>query len=186
MNVARSMRVVALGAVAALVLSATVVPTAHAGKKLKCGQFSSGVEDAAEAELVKITPKATEEKPVVIEYEHGPALYPASTESLYFNIQSFGPSSGLYILQEFDNHSDIDLYLYDGAGEEVASSGAFNPLPIPGVTDAGGNGGTGYESINGYPVSTCEGFTIESLAYATFGTPATLKIWFGEVQEPEE
>lgn len=185
MHTVRPWRVAALVATLALVLGTLAVPTAHAGKKLKCGQFAPGVEDAAEAKVVKITPKATEKKPIVIEYEHGPSLYAVSQEHLYFNIQVFGPPSGLYILQEFDNQSDIDLYLYDGAGEEVASSGAFNPAPIPGVTDANGNGGMGYESINGFPVATCEGFTIESSAYATFGTPASLKIWFGEVQEPE-
>lgn len=181
----RSWRVAVTGAVVALVLGTLVVPTAQAGKKLKCGQFSPGVEEAADAEVVKVTPKATEAKPVVIEYEHGPSLYAVSQENLFFNIQAYGPPSGLYILQEFDNQSDIDLYLYDAAGEEVASSGAFNPAPIPGVTDAGGNGGSGFESINGYPTGTCEGFTIESSAYATFGTPVTLKIWFGEVQEQE-
>ncbi len=188
MNTARPIRAVALTAVLALALGSVLMPVAHAGKKkaLKCPAFASAVEGAEEAELVKVTPKATEEKPVVIEYEHGSAFPGPGQEHLYFNIQAFGPPSGLYILQEFDNRSDIDLYLYDAAGEEVASSGAFNPAPIPGVTDAGGNGGMGYESINGYPTATCEGFTIESDAYATFGTAATLKIWFGEVVEPEE
>lgn len=173
---------VAAVATCALVAGVLAAPAAGAkkGRALKCGPFASGVEEAAEAELVKVTPKATEEKPVTIEYEHGASLYPASTEHLYYNVQIYGPSRGLYILQEFDNHSDIDLYLFDAAGEEVASSGAFNPAPIPGVTDAGGNGGIGYESINGYPVATCDGLTIESSAYATMGTPASLKIWLGE------
>ena len=171
-------RAVAVCAVVMLVAAIFVSPAG--AKKLKCGQFTPGVEEAAEAEVVKITPKATEAKPVAIDYEHAASLYPASVEHLYFNVQVFGPSSGLYILQEFDDHSDIDLYLLDGAGEEVASSGAFNPAPIPGVTDAGGNGGTGYESINGYAVETCQGFTIDSSAYATMGTPVSLKIWLGE------
>ena len=183
----RPLRAVMIGAVVTLILGGLAAPTAQAkkAKALKCGQFSPGIEEAADAEVVKVTTKATEQKPVVIDYEHGPSLYPAAQESLYFNVQVYGPASGLYILQEFDNQSDIDLYLYDAAGEEVASSGAFNPAPIPGVTDAGGNGGSGYESINGYATGTCEGFTIESAAYATFGTPATLKIWLGEVQAQE-
>jgi len=179
MRTLRIARFVAIGAAIALVGATFASPAvAKKGKKLKCPAFASAVEGAAEAKVLKVTPKATEEKPVVVEYEHGPALYP-ETEHVYANVQVFG-SGGLYILQEFDNHSDIDLYLFDGAGEEVASSGAFNPAPVPGVFDAGGKGGTGYESINGHPVSTCEGFTIDSTAYATLGTPATLKIWLGE------
>lgn len=181
MKSARIARFGALAAAIALVGATFAAPAVGAKPKaLKCGQFAPGVEEAAEAEVIKITKKATEAKPVVMEYEQGPAFYPATSESTYFNIQVFGPSSGLYIRQEFDNRSDIDLYLLDGAGEEVASSGAFNPAPVPGVFDAGGNGGTGFESINGYPAATCEGFTIDSTAYATFGTPVTLKIWLGE------
>ena len=178
----RIARLVAACAAVTLVAAVFVAPAAVAkkGKGIKCAPFTSSVEEAAGAEVLKITPKATEAKPVSIEYEHAASLYPASSEHLYYNVQVYGPSGGLYILQEFDNYSDIDLYLLDGAGEEVASSGAFNPAPVPGVTDAGGNGGTGYESINGHPVATCDGFTIDSSAYATMGTPATLKIWLGE------
>ena len=179
MKAARITRLAAVIGAVALVGSVFATP-ATAGKKLKCGQFASAVEGAEEAELIKVTKKATEAKPVVIEFEHAASMYPAANEHLYYNVQVFGPSSGLYIREEFDNYSDIDLYLYNGAGEEVASSGAFNPLPIPGYTDAGGNGGTGYESIPGHPVSTCEGFTIDSTAYATMGTPVTLKLWLGE------
>lgn len=178
----RAARLIAVVASLTLVAAIFVAPAAVAKKKkgLKCGQFTPGVEEAAEAELIKVTPKATEEAPVTVEYEHAASLYPASTEHLYYNVQIYGPTSGLYILQEFDNQSDIDLYLLDAAGEEVASSGAFNPAPIPGVTDAGGNGGSGFESIPGHPVATCEGFTIDSSAYATMGTPVTLKLWLGE------
>lgn len=179
----RIARLVAVCAVVTLVAGIFVAPAAVAKKKskgVKCGAFTPGVEEAAEAELIKVTPKATEEKPVVVEYEHAASLYPVSSEHLYYNVQVYGPSSGLYILQEFDNYSDIDLYLMDAAGEEAASSGAFNPAPIPGATDAGGNGGSGFESINGHPVATCDGFTIDSSAYATMGTPVTLKIWLGE------
>ena len=182
----RITRLVAVLAAMTLVAALSVAPAAaKKSKGVKCPAFTSGVEDAADAELLKITPKATEAKPITIEYEHAASLYPASTEHLYYNVQVFGPSGGLYILQEFDNYSDIDLYLLDGAGEEVASSGAFNPAPIPGYTDADGNGGTGFESIKGHPVSTCDGFTIDSSAYATMGTPVTLKIWLGEPSAEE-
>ena len=175
----------AVVASAALIVGAFVAAPAEAKKKkkaVKCGQFAPAVEGSEEAPIVQITPAATEEKPVEIKLEHGPAAYPAHTEDLYANIQVVGPSAGLYIREEFSDYHDIDLYLYDAAGEEVASSGAFNPAPIPGVTDADGNGGTNFESIPGFAVSQCAGFTINSHAYLTYGTEATLKIWLGAPQ----
>ncbi|MBW3594903.1 MAG: hypothetical protein KY391_04935 [Actinobacteria bacterium] len=190
MKAARITRFVAVLAAVALVGGVFVAP-ATAGKKKKCGQFTPGVEAAAEGEVVTITKKATEAKPVVIEYEHGPAgpsnPFDGShllNEEKFFNIQVNGPASGLYILQEFSDFHDLDLYLLDGGGGEVASSGAFNPTPV-GPFSSGGNGGTNYESISGYPVATCEGFTIRSNAYLTPGTDATLTIWLGTAVAPE-
>lgn len=178
-------RIVALMASAALIAGAFATAPALAGKKkgkaLKCGQFTAGVEDAASAPVLQVTPSHTEAAPLVVEFEHGAAM-PLTAEHIYHNVQVVGPASGLYIREEFDSYSDIDLYLYDAAGEEVASSGAFNQAPVPGVFDADGNGGMGYESINGLATATCAGYTIESASYLTFGTPVTLKIWLGEVQ----
>ncbi len=186
----RTARTTAVLAIAALVIGAFVALPAEAAKKkkaLKCSPFAPAVEGAAESPVVKITPKATEEKPVVIEFEHGPAgpSQAGLDEWQYFNIQIFGPASGLHIREEFSDRHDIDLYLYDAAGEEVDSSGGFNTAPIPGVTDAGGRAGTNYESIPGYAVSPCQGFTIGSDAYMTYGTAVQLKIWFGEVAPAE-
>ena len=184
----RFIRTIAVVGLSALVLGAFVAAPAGAAKKkaLKCSAFTPGIEGAAEAEVVKVTPKATEEKPVVIELEHGMAgpSEASLNEEQFFNIQIYGPSSGLYILEEFSDRHDVDLYLYDAAGEEVASSGAFNMAPV-GPFSAGGNGGSNYESIPGFPVSTCEGYTIRSNAYLTSGTAATIKLWFGEEVAPE-
>jgi hypothetical protein len=183
-------RSVAVAASIALVFAAFWAGPAEAAKRkrVKCPAFTAGYEDAAEAELVKVTDKATEKKPVVVEYEHAAALSPVADEYLYYNVQLYSraKATGLYILQEFNEDSDIDLYLYDSAGEEVASSGAFNPLPIPGVTDSGGNGGVGYESISGFAAARCAGFSIESHAFMTPGTPVTLKLWLGKPVEEEE
>lgn len=180
----KTVRIVALVASAALIGGAFASPAAAGKKKkaVKCGAFSPGVEDAAEAAVLKVTPKHTEDAPLVIEVEHGPALWPAHTEDKYANVQISGPASGLYIREEFPPNQDIDLYLFDAAGEEVASSGAFNPVPVPGLLDAGGNGGPTWESINGFAVATCTGLTINSHAYATPGTKATIKVWLGAVQ----
>ena len=171
-------RVVLLTAAVALVGAALVAGPAQA-KAVKCSYFSPAVEDAAKAPVVKVTPKATEAKPITIKLQH-PMSGPVAPDLQFANIQVFGPSGSLNIREEFAAHSDIDLYLFDAGGEEVASSGAFNPAPIPGVTDAGGNGGSGYESIPGFAVSQCAGFTIESSAYLTPGTEAVITVWLGK------
>lgn len=179
----------------ALVAGAFVAAPAQAGKKKKfsCAPAtaavptegrSSNAEEAAEAEVLNVTAANTEEKPLVIEYEHGPALADAGAEdTLYFAFQvvSKKPGAGVYVRQEWPGSmSDVDLYMYDSSGTEVAYSGAFNPIPVPGVTDSGGNGGQGYESIPGFPADPCSPYTLESKAYATMGEPMTLKIWLGE------
>ena len=148
---------------------------------------SGNADEAAEAEVVNLTAAATEEKPLVIEYDHGPAISDVGAEdTLYFAFQvvSKTPGAGVYIKQEWEGaEDDMDLYLYDSSGTEVARSGAFNQLPIPGVTDAGGNGGSGFESIPGFPADPCSPYVIESKAYLTDGAPMTLSLWLGEAGE---
>jgi hypothetical protein len=210
----RRLRIISVLAALALVVGALVggADMAAAKKKKKkkkpktltCQTFVPGVEAAAEAEVLKVDDTHTEEAPLVIEYEHGPAgpSNPVNgsnllNEELFFNIQSYSksPTAGLYILQEFDIDSDLDLYLYNAAGEEIESSGAFNQAPV--VTPAvpvvgsidlsdGGKGGMGYESISGFEVEQCAGYTIRSNAYLTPGTAVTMSIWLGEVVPPEE
>ena len=175
----RSVRTIATLASVGMLAAAGLASPAHAGaKKISCSPFSPGMEAAADAPVTAITSSATKKKPVVIELEH-PATLPLAPENQYFNIQIKNPSAKLNILHEFGSDSDIDLYLYDATGTEVASSGAFNPAPVPGVTDADGNGGTGFESISGLKAGQCQGFSIESAPYLTPGTTATLKIWLG-------
>ena len=43
----------------------------------------------------------------------------------------------------------------------------------------------GFESISGFKTAQCTGYTVRSNAYLTPGTPATLKIWLGEVVPAE-
>lgn len=192
-------RTLALATTAALIAGAFSAP-AHAGKKLKCAAFkpvepasdAGEKAEAVEAPVVKLSPKHTEEKPFVAEYSHGPAYWdtltqtPIHEDTVYFNFQVFSkaPTSGLHVRLEWPapSPSDIDLYLFDSAGERVASSGAFNPVPAPGL-NAGGNGGQGFESIPGFAAGSCSGFTVESRAFITPGEDMTLKAWLGEVGE---
>jgi hypothetical protein len=204
----RTKRLFSLALTTALVAGAFALPAAEAAKKKKkkfnCAPTTAtapqsghaGAETAPESEVVRVTEAATAEAPVVIEYEHGPAMYifgtaePIQEDNAYFNFQvvSKKPGQGLYLLQEWGTAiSDLDLYLYDETGTQVALSGAFNAAPenTPAADFSGpnGTGGTGYESISGYPTLPCVPYTVESVAYATQGEPVTLKVWLGEIGE---
>lgn len=168
-----------VAATASVTLVAAAMSAPAVAKKVKCGAFSTAMEEAAGAPVLKVMPKHTEKAPLKIDVEHGAALYPAATEDKYVNVQVVAPAGGLYIREEFPPNQDIDLYLFDAKGAEADSSGAYNPAPVPGVLDAEGNGGATWESISAHPVKTCSGWTINSHAYMTAGTTATLKIWLG-------
>ncbi|HJR45011.1 MAG TPA: hypothetical protein VJ927_05350 [Actinomycetota bacterium] len=206
----RSIRTLAVLASAGLLVGAFAVGPADAAKRKKKKPFScapatpaapasehAGADAAPEAEVTPITEAATEEAPVVIEYEHGPAMYvfgtaqPIQEDNAYFNLQvvSNKPDQGLYILQEWGTDiTDLDLYLYDDSGTQVAFSGAFNAAPqsdtpIGDLSGPAGTGGAGFESISGFPAVPCAPHTIESVAYMTHGEPVTLKAWLGPVGE---
>lgn len=206
----RSTRTLAVIASIGLMVGAFAAGPAEAAKKKKkpkpfsCAPATptapesahAGAEAAPEAEVTQITEAATEAAPVVLEYEHGPAMYvfgtaePIQEDNAYFNVQvlSKKPDQGLYILQEWGTDvTDIDLYLYDNTGAQVALSGAFNAIgqntPIQDFSGPNGTGGPGYESISGYPATPCAVHTIESVAYMTHGEPVTLKMWLGPIGE---
>jgi hypothetical protein len=202
-------RSVAVLASVALVFGAFVAGPADAKKKKKkkkppvagCAapvyveptSPSASRTDAPAAEVVKVTDAATAEAPIVIEYDHGPALWdtvnqePIQEDTKWFNIQvdSAAASTGLYLLQEWaiPSASDVDLYLWDGpSGAQAAVSGALNLAPVN-VPIVGETGGMGWESISGFLVADCAGFSIESRAFMTAGEAMTLSIWLGEPAE---
>jgi hypothetical protein len=186
----RSVRTLAVLASAGLMVGAFAAGPADAAKKKKkpaCAPYATSVEAAAEAPLVRVTEAATADKPVVVEFDHPASLVqehaslPDTQDEKYVNIQVVSKASaGLYVKEEFASRHDIDLYLLNGAGERVASSGAFNPLPV-GQFSAGGRGGETFESITGFEAAPCEGYTAESIAYTTPGTKVKMTIWLGEV-----
>lgn len=205
---------------AALVLGAVVVGPADAKKKKKpkptptvaaCPTFtpvepqtgSGEGAEALEAAVVTVTDEHTEEAPLVIDYEHGAALWIPFTgvavqeDTQFFNLQvdSSVPAPGLFLRQEWGtpSPSDMDLYLYDATGAEVALSGSSNapePLGGPDSPSAGTpldqtTGASGYESISGFAAADCAGYTVESRAFSTMGETMQLKIWLGEVEAAE-
>ena len=190
----RSIRTLAVLAATALVVGAFMAGPADAKKK-KCPK-ASFVEPASpsasrtevpKGKVTTVTDKATAEAPLVIEYEHGPALWdtanqePIMEDTKWFNIQvdSAAPAAALNVRQEWPipSVSDMDLYLWDGpSGAQVAVSGAFNaaPVPVPGVFDTGG---MGWESVSGLVVGDCAAVAVESRAFMTAGEAMTLKVW---------
>lgn len=196
----RFIRAFAVVGMSALVLGAFAAVPAEAKKKKKkaftCAAFTPGIEAAAEAPVVRVTEAATEAAPIVVESAHPESLVqehsalPDTQDEQYVNIQVVSKASqGLYIKEEFNSRHDIDLHLYNSAGEEVDSSGAFNPLPVDATYidfTSNGRGGENYESIVGFPADSCGGYTAESVGYATSGTPIKFSIWLGDAVAPEE
>ena len=181
---------------ASLVFASVAAVPAEAKKKpRKCPAFapvepdsgSGETAEALEAPVIKVTDKATADTPIVLEYEHGMALWaswdqePIIEDTVFFNfqIESSRPAPGLYVFQEWAKEppSDMDLLLYS-AGQRVAYSGSSNAFPMP--TPIEETGAWGLESIPGYATSTCAGYTVESRAFATTGEAMTLSVWLGE------
>ena len=143
------------------------------------------------ATLVKVTEAATEAKPVEVKLEHGQALWSPTqtpiqedTEFVRLQVQSKTPTAGLYIRQEWaaPSLSDLDLYLTDKAGEEVAASGTSNVSPVPIPAGGQDTGAQGFESISGFAALKCGDYVIKSRPFTTAGEDVTIKIWLGAIE----
>lgn len=197
----KTVRSLAVLASAALLVGGIVAAPAEAKKKRKkppsCPAATyaepaspSASRPEAGAEIIKVTDQATQEAPIVIEYEHGAALWetasqaPIQEDTLWFQIQvdSASPAKGLFARLDWavPSVSDIDLYLWDGiSGEQAAASGATNAVPVnaPFVAETGA---MGYESISGFAVADCSNYLVESRAFMTAGEAMTLTLWLGD------
>lgn len=198
----KKFRVIAVVMSAALLLGALVAPADAKKRKPKPKPPSCPAATYAEpaspsasrpeagAKTITVTDVATAEAPVVVEFEHGPALWetasqkPIQEDTKWFNIQidSALPTTGLYARLDWatPSPSDMDLYIWDGvSGEQAAVSGATNAVPTnaPFVAETGA---MGYESISGLPVGDCATFLVESRAFMTAGEAVTLTLWLGE------
>lgn len=205
----RSIRALSVIASAALIVGAFAAGPADAKKKKKkapagCPTFapiepnspSGQTAEVLEQPVVTVTDAHTADAPLVFEYEHGQALWSVLQEpvngmedTVFFNIQvdSANTDAGLYVFQEWAKQpgSDMDLYIWDGAtGEEATHSGSSNVTPVPVAEGAEyhgqGTGAWGLESVSGFPVVDCAGFTVESRAFTTAGEAMTLSVWLGD------
>lgn len=200
-RISKALAIVSVVGLTAVALSAT--PAVASGcpkyKPQEPVSDSGNRAEATSAPVMKVTDKHTEAKPLVIDYDHGPAFWfiqdPMGTQgqraliedTKWFNIQvdSKARDVGLHIRQQWDPNSpdDFDLYLYDKSGGAFGQSATFNWAEgvAPG-TLGGGDGGLGYEQVLGLLASRCQGITIESRAFTTPGRAMQLVIWLGPIR----
>lgn len=158
-------------------------------------------EESLKAPVIEVGDKATKARPVTRAYEHGPALaFPFyqgpelfGDGHRYFNFQvtSTRPRTGLYIRVDWPtpSASDIDLFLYNPGGRQVAYSDTTNSMPreaehaiFDPIFPRPINGGPGYELILGTPAPRCAGFMLDSQAAETLGEKMRLTAWLGKIR----
>ncbi len=198
---ARTVRSLGVVAAAALLVGAFVATPAEAAKKKKkkpkgCPAVtfvepespSTSKTEVPGGEVVTVTDAHTAEAPLVIEFEHGPALWdwahqePIIEDTKWFNIQldSAAAAANVNIRLEWPipSPSDIDLFAWDAiTGAELNHSGAANIAPVN-VPVIGETGGMGWESISDLALTDCSGFSVESRAFWSAGeSNMALKLW---------
>lgn len=189
-----------------VVISALVAaPDAASARRARCEKFkpshaprgteSSHSEDALKQPVITVTDRATEKQPIVIEFEQGASVagfvpftdltYSVVDDFRWFNVQldSRKRFTGLHVRLEWPAPSpdEFDLRIYDDGGNAVAYADHFNVAPVLLDDFATGEGGMGFEYIQGFGLSDCDGVTIESAALKTIGRAMTLKLWLGDI-----
>ena len=181
-------------------LIATVLAvTPAAARATRCPAFepsavpegTPSAEASLRAPVQVVTDKHTEADPLVIAYEHGvAAAVPLTPHGVldyrYFNFQvrSQRVSPGLHIKAEWPitSPTDIDVYLFEESGSQIAWGEAWNLPVIDDVSDRlyyEGHGGVGYEYMEGVRASNCAGYSMWSRTSRSPGTPVSLKVWIG-------
>lgn len=182
-------RTVAVTASVALVFSALGASPAEARKKKKCPVYTS-TGAGKDAELSRVTPKATEKKPVEATLKAAEGLPEVHVTHVYQNVQvtKVPAGKGLYVRLEFPQRRDLDLYLLDATDEQLARAAGFNPLPEGPFNDTseGGHSETNAEQIDAFAAAACDGFTVDAASYLFEGGEVTLKFWLGKPPAEEE
>lgn len=191
----KSRHLVALAALAILGAGLSAAPVSAAPESSSCAKFrpspivtdSERGLDAPDQPVTVLTDRATEESPVVIEFEQEPAVWwyaytergPIVDGNRYFNVQVDTRKRSVEIHARLEwplAVQEFDLYMYDADGAPVSWSEAINQVP---PYASGGSGGPGFEQIPGYPARRCEGFTIENNAMWATPQQVQLKLWLG-------
>ena len=190
----RIMRSIAVLASAGLVVGAFAAAPADAKKRKKpkaCAAYVPG-EAGQEAEITPVTSANTAEAPAAIEVEVGPGIGagrnpapPPEGEGQFVShafanlqVDSAGPSDVLNVRISWSNPlEDFDVYLDSSDGTEVASSAGY--ATVEGGSEYASSD-PGSETIVGFPVSDCDGFTVDVVGATTPGATVTVEYWLGE------
>ena len=188
MRNSRLVRSLAVMALASLVLGAFVAAPAEAKKKKKgCAAYQPG-EAGTGAPITKVTSANTADAPASVEVEVGPGLGAgrdpegegAHVSHAYTNLQvdSSAASDALNVRISWPNPvEDMDVYLDLADGTEVANSAGFGPI-TSGSDYA--HSEVGSETIVAYPVTDCDGYTVDVVGATTAGSAVTVEYWLGE------
>ena len=184
----RFIRTLAVLASAGLVLGAfAAAPAAAKKKKRGCATYVPG-EKGADAPVTKVTSKNTADTPAAVEVENGPGFgfgrdpegEGANVSHAFANVQADPTASSdlLNVRISWSNPlEEFDVYLDTAEGTEVASSAGYGP--IPGGSDYA-RSEIGSETIVGFPVADCDGFTVDVVGATTAGGTVTVEYWLGE------
>ena len=160
-----------------------------------CPAYEPG-EQGAEAELLTVTDKHTEEAPLEATVAHdvgltsftfqGQGYDEASHFPLNLQMDSKDPEMGLHVRYEFPDHEDHDLYVYYADGAQAARVAGGNQLALdPSLEEGTGNGGhseVGAEVLDGLRTADCAGYTLDLVNWLGEGGDYTVKFWLGEIQ----
>jgi hypothetical protein len=160
-------------------------------KTCECPAFVPA-EVGADAELTKITEKATAKRPAVVTVEADAGAGVGGTpleagiahalENLQVDLKK-KKTTGLYVRLQFPDQADYDLTLFNPDGTVAAQSAGFNPAP--GHVDPeplGGHTEVGAEQIDGIKTKECGGYTADIGTATGIGGDLTMLVWLGKVQ----
>src|SRR5687768_3416235 len=117
-----------IGVVVALCMAISGGAHASSGQGGRCPTFqpvqpqspASQSAEALEAPVLVVGPSATEESPLTVDYQHGPAFWELDNrvmeDEVFFNLQVKTPTKrGLHVRIDFANGeiNETDLFLYD-------------------------------------------------------------------------
>lgn len=158
----------------------------------KCPAFVPA-EAGADAELTKITEKATAKRPVeiTVSTRAGAGMGGAAEAGIahaFENLQvdlKKKKSTGLYVRLEMPARSDYDLTLFNPDGTVAAQSAGFNPAPgHVDPTPQGGHTEEFAEQIDGVKTRECGGYTADVATATGIGGGLTMKLWLGKANWP--
>lgn len=162
-------------------------------KKVKiCKPYKPG-ELGAEAKTIKVTDKATAEKPleVILDLDMGAgqatgtpvdAVTTAAQSHAYYNVQvdSKLKEAGLFVRLASPMPDDNDLYLLHSTGTEAAHAAGFHgggPVPIYDSNQNGGHTEADAEYLDGIRTKDCGGYTVHAVGANSRGGAVSLQFW---------